>query len=243
MREETLDGHEVKYRLNDQPVRFLKGKLRLRQVTRLADGGHQTAVLTTRWDLPDVVVAYRMFERWRQENAFKYLVEEYAIDALVEYDVEDDDPARSVPNPARRIADKALRTARAALTKLQEQFGTAAMDNQEGRRPTMRGFKIAHGKLGKQIRDARDRVARLEAARSSVQQRVPVAEALQGQAVVKLATERKHITNILKLVALQIESELVELLRPHYARAEDEARTLLQSAFQSSAYRGMMTDR
>ena len=64
---------------------------------------------------------------------------------------------------------------------------------------------------------------------------MPVAEALQGQAVVKLATERKHITNILKLVALQIESALVELLRPHYARAGDEARTLLQSAMQSSA--------
>ena len=52
---------------------------------------------------------------------------------------------------------------------------------------------------------------------------------------VKLATERKHLTNILKLVAYQIESELVALAIPHYARAEGEARTLVQAALLSSA--------
>jgi hypothetical protein len=55
----------VDYLLHDQPVRFLKGKLRLRQVTRLCDDGHQTQVITSRWDLRDIEVAYRMFERWR----------------------------------------------------------------------------------------------------------------------------------------------------------------------------------
>jgi hypothetical protein len=32
----------------------------------LCDGGHQTQVITSRWDLRDIEVAYRMFERWRQ---------------------------------------------------------------------------------------------------------------------------------------------------------------------------------
>jgi len=38
-----------------------------------------------------------MFERWRQENFFKYLREEYLIDALADYQVEPDDPTRSIP--------------------------------------------------------------------------------------------------------------------------------------------------
>src|SRR6266446_4188349 len=67
-RRAELDGCWVDYRLHDQPVGFLKGKLRLRQVTRLCDDGHQTQVITSRWDLRDIEVAYRMFERWRQEN-------------------------------------------------------------------------------------------------------------------------------------------------------------------------------
>jgi transposase len=69
-RRAEFDGRGVDYLLHDQPVRFLKGKLRLRQVTRLCDDGHQTQVITSRWDLRDIEVAYRMFERWRQENFF-----------------------------------------------------------------------------------------------------------------------------------------------------------------------------
>ena len=74
----------MKYWLHDQAVRFLKGKLRLRQVTRLKDNGHQTQIVTSRWDLRDIEVAYRMFERWRQENFFKYMREEFLLDALVD---------------------------------------------------------------------------------------------------------------------------------------------------------------
>src|SRR5437016_5037451 len=118
-----LDGRQVKYLLHDQPVRFLKGKLQLRQVTRLTEDGHQTPIVTSRWDLRAIVVAYRMFERWHQENFFKYLREEYLIDALVDYEVEPDDPTRSVPNPARKALDQELRLARASFTKLQERFG------------------------------------------------------------------------------------------------------------------------
>lgn len=67
LRDARFDGRRVRYRLYDQPVRFLRGILRLRQVTRLQDG-HQTPALTSRWNLRDIAVAYRMFERWRQEN-------------------------------------------------------------------------------------------------------------------------------------------------------------------------------
>jgi prepilin-type processing-associated H-X9-DG protein len=70
-RRTELDGRLVDYLLHDHPVNFLKGKLRLRQVPRLCDTGHQTQVITSRWDLRDIEVADRMFERWRQENFFK----------------------------------------------------------------------------------------------------------------------------------------------------------------------------
>lgn len=235
LRKAKLDGRLIQYWLHDQPVRFLKGKLRLRQVTRLMEGGHQTPVLTSRWDLRDIVVAYRMFERWRQENFFKYLREEYLIDALMDYQVQPEDPTRSVPNPAWQAADKKLRARRAALAKLEAELGRAALDNKEGQRPTMRGFKIAQGKLGKQIRTARQQMARLRAKRDALEKRVPMGDVFKGQQLVKLSTERKHLTNILKMIAFQIESDLLNLLRPHYARVDDEGRTLLQTAFQSTA--------
>ncbi len=160
-RRAKLDGLWVSYALHDQPVRFLKGKLRLRQVTRLCDNGHQTQVITNRWDLRAIEVAYRMFERWRQENFFKYMREEFLLDALVDYRIEPEDPTRTIPNPERRALDKQIRTARVDLAKIEREYGAAAADNTEQRRPTMRGFKIAYGKLGKTLRAARARLVRL----------------------------------------------------------------------------------
>jgi transposase len=229
-RHAELDGCWVDYLLHDQPVRFLKGKLRLRQVTRLCDDGHQTQVITSRCDLRDIEVAYRMFERWRQENFFKYMREEFLLDALVDYQIEPEDPTRTIPNPERRALDKEIRTARADLAKLEREYGAAAADNAEQHRPTMRGFKIAHGRLGKQLRTARARVARLFEQRRDVAKRVEVRD-LNERALVKLATERKHLTDIIKMVAYQAESDLVALLRPHYARVDQEGRTLLHELF------------
>jgi hypothetical protein len=86
-------------------------------------------VLTGRWDLRDIHVAYRMFERWRQENFFKYLREEYLIDSLVDYQVEPDDPQRSVPDPTRQAVDKGLRKTRADIKKIRETYFIVSQAN------------------------------------------------------------------------------------------------------------------
>src|SRR4030095_13025699 len=122
-RRAQLDGRWVDYLLHEQPVGLLKGKLRLRQVTRLCDDGHQTQVITSRWDLRDIDVAYRMFERWRQENFFKYMREEFALDALVDYGVEPADSNRLIPNPERRAIAGKIRQANAELNEAAAKYG------------------------------------------------------------------------------------------------------------------------
>jgi transposase len=228
------EGRTLTYVLADQQVRLLKGKLRLRQVTRLMENGHQTPILTSRRDLPAAQVAYRMFDRWRQENFFKYLREEYALDALAEYATEPDDSEREVPNPAWAAVDAQWRQAYAHLDRLQAEYGFEALTNLEEKRRTMRGFKTAQGKLGQQIWSVWQRIEKLEKRRATIPRRVPV-QTVTDQPVVKLAPERKHLTNLIKMVAYQAESDLVRLVAPHYRRADQEGRTLLQSALASAA--------
>ncbi len=227
-------GRKVSYVLADQEVRLLKGKLRLRQVTRRMENGHQTPILTSRRDLAAAQVAYRMFDRWRQENFFKYLREEYALDALVEYAAVGDDPTREVPNPAWAALEAQLRQAWARVERLQSEYGLEALSNLERKHRTMRGFKIAYGQLGEKISTAWQRVLQLEKRRASVPRRVPVQEATD-KPVVKLAPERKHLTNLIKMVAYQAESDLLRTVAPHYRRADDEGRTLIQAALASAA--------
>jgi Transposase protein len=233
-RSTVVEGRTISYMLAERVVGVLPG-FRMREVRRLCDGGHQTAILTTRRDLPMAVVAYRMFERWTQENFFRYMRQHFALDALVTYAVEPADPDRTVPNPARKVLRKQLTEARAALNALEQAYGHAAQNNPEGRRPTMRGFKIAHGALGHQIR-AQEQACRLLKARiAALPKRVPVKTVVEEGEIVKLAPEAKHLTDTIKMVAYRAETALVRCVAPHYARTEDEGRALIRELLASSA--------
>ncbi len=228
----TFDDREVTYQLADQEVRV--GKLRMRQVTRRQDD-HQTPVLTSRRDLSAVEVAYRMFERWRQENFFKYLREEYLIDALVDHKIEPDDPLREIPNPKWAVADAKLREARAEITKLQraaflENTLDAIYDSPQRRRDAVANLKARQ----RAVWAAVQRALRVAKRRDRIPKRVPVGNTTD-QPIIKLATARKHLSNLLKMVAYQAESELVRAVAPHYKRAQDEGRTLIQTALASAA--------
>jgi hypothetical protein len=197
-RSTRIDGRTIRYTLADTNVRLLGGRLPLRQVTRLMEDGHQTPILTSRRDLPAIQVAYRMFERWRQENFFKYLREEYALDALLEHAVEADDATRDVPNPKRRAIAAEVRAARAEVEHLCARYRLEALDNPETRRRTMRGFKIANAQGGRAVNAAFERLERLETRRDRMPKRVPVRDVVQGE-VVRLAPERQHLGSILKM--------------------------------------------
>jgi len=233
LRQGVIEGRVVEYWLADQSVRLLGGRLRLRQVTRLRPNGHQMQVLTSRRDLADIEVAWRMFERWRQENFFKYMRDEFMLDALADYRIEPDDPTRSVPNPERRRVDDEVRAARTDVADHERAFGAAVLAEEQGRRPTFRGVEIDSQTIGKALVVAQERLAALLERRQKVPTRVEVRD-LSTEAVVRLATERKHLTNILKMLAYQAESDLLALLGPHYARVDQEGRTLLHELFQSS---------
>lgn len=234
--EGTFEGRKVTYQLAERrlTLKYKKGgRLTVREVVRLSeDGKHQTSVVTNRKDLAPVEVAYRMFERWRQENFFKYMAEEFALDALWSYGTEPADAERDVPNPKHKAKQKELREARAEVSRLERELGAAVAQNPESKRPAMRGFKIANASVGKALREAEDKVERLREELRQIPARVCAGEAAQGDAVLRLKTESKRLTDTVKSVAYQVETGLVRLVRPYYRRAEDEGRKLIASALQ-----------
>src|SRR5665648_894159 len=86
--------------------------LTLRLIVRRSPTGHQTPILTNRTDLAAPEIAYRMANRWRQENYFKYAREHFALDALDSYADQGDDLDRLVPNPAKAHAHDQVSAAR-----------------------------------------------------------------------------------------------------------------------------------
>ena len=92
----TPDGATVRYELAERsidlpvPARgatpaqagIPASTLTLRLIVRRSATGHQTPILTNRTDLTAPEVAYRMANRWRQENYFTCPREHFALDAL-----------------------------------------------------------------------------------------------------------------------------------------------------------------
>jgi hypothetical protein len=159
----------------------------------------------------------------------------FALDALLTYAVEPADPDRTVPNPERKALRKQLAEARATLKTLEQGYGHAARQNPDGRRPTMRGFKIAHGALGQQIRAQEQACRQLKARIAALPDRVPVKAIVEEGEIVRLAPDAKHLTDTIKMVAYRAETALVRSLAPHYAKSEDEGRALIREMLASSA--------
>ena len=223
-------GRKVKYLLGERMLRVAKG-FRVREMRRLCDDGHQTSVVSTRRDLPIEEVAVRMFSRWQQENFFRYMREEFALDHLPTTAVEPADPERSVPNPAVKEKKQEMGRIKVKLTKAEQAYGQKAHDNPEQQRRTVRGFKISHAELGREIKKLRSARVRLEAEIKALPKRVPVREVMDGEPIVQLERERKIITDTFKMVAYRAETQLANLVGPLLPYRDDEARKFMRQVF------------
>jgi hypothetical protein len=73
-------------------------KCPMREVRKLCSDGHQTSMVTTNQIIKIEVVASQMFARWSQENFFRYMRQDYAIDKIIQYSVDKIDETFEVVN-------------------------------------------------------------------------------------------------------------------------------------------------
>ena len=236
------DDHGVAhpYDLADRRIRLrLKKKtggkktLLCRQMVRRTATRHQAQIVTSLMGRPAAELAFFMFNRWRQENYFRYARAHFCLDGLGSYQAASDDPERSVPNPARKALQAKLRRARASLSSAEAKVGAAAASNIEARRPAMRGVKIANAGLRRAVTEARAEaraeVERLEEELQRTPTRLPLS-AVRPEASV-LDEERKLVTHAIRMATYNAESALARLLALGRHFPMDEARALLREAF------------
>ena len=237
------DGREHAYDLADTTTDLTisegehKGRvLTLRQVTRRKPGDtRQVHILTTRpaADLPAAAVIYRMTSRWREENYFRYGRAHFALDALDTYAITAEDPARLVPNPAKKTAAATVRTAKKTLAAAE----AARQDKLAALRSPAPGASVVItnttlARLDAPVTAARRDLAAAQAAARAIPAKIPLAE--HNPAMVKLDTETKLITHAIRMAACNTETILARALNGRYARAGDEAYALIREALHAS---------
>jgi transposase-like protein len=205
----------------------------LRQVTRRvpARGGgtRQIHALTSRTDLAAGEVCWRLTSRWREENYFRYARTHFALDALDSHAAAPDDPARLVPNPAKKAAAAQVRRAEilAAAAQAQRDASLAELRNPAPGQPAL---------ITNQMINALD--APVEAAHRELEAAADAAAAVPARIrldqiapdMVRLEAEVKQITHAIRMAACNTETALARGLDGHYARAGDEAYALIREA-------------
>jgi Transposase protein len=226
----TVGGETIEYRLAEREVKLSNG-LKVREIRRLTDNGHQTAVITTNDKLRLLAVAHRMFSRWRQENFFRYMRHEFALDHLCTHAVEPADPKRIVPHPERARLEKQLRAVRVARMRLLER----ALDRAPGKTTRVGKRQADEVELEQLIRQRETEAHKLAARIAKLPKRVPIEDVREPDQIVQLERERKVLVDAIKLTAYRAESSLARLVEPFFSRHEEEARKFLKSIFRATA--------
>lgn len=227
----VINGKKVTYELSDRNTRLPNG-LKLREIAKLKKNGEQTIIVTSHKKRSVVLLAHRMFSRWRQENFFQYMKQNFALDEISDYGVEEDDPDRSVTNPKWKKTKEQLMKARALVTKLEKEYGSCLYARSKKLKSKKSKSPSELKALKESLARAMEKVEELEQHLYFFPKKIPIKQLPEDDRPVKLSPERQLFTNIIKSASYRSETMLLNLVEKHFARSDDEGRVFLKNVFQ-----------
>jgi hypothetical protein len=225
-------GQEVALQLAERGTRLSNG-LWVREIRKLTERGHQTALLATDYRSALGPVAVAMFARWSQENFFKYARQHYGLDRLVDYGTEPISDPIPVVNPAYRRLDGQVRSTAGKLSRLLAQFG--AMNLEQPIEPEhVEPFLQRKAALQEEIDTLQRELQARKESRKATPRHITVAELSEEDRFRQLRTQSKHLIDTIKMVAYRAETAMANGLREALGHP-DEARRLLQALYTTEA--------
>ena len=211
-------------------------KLSVREVRRLTKSGHQTSVLSTDYQSDKTRLAARMFARWSQENFFKYMRENFHLDRLVEYGVEEIPEAETVRvvNPEYRRLDQVVRKAQGVLNRRLAELGALKMPPLVVASEIQESFHEKKAELDETVAELQDSTSKLKSERKATAKHVTLDKLSETERFTRCSPRAKHLLDTIKMVAYRAETAMSNILREVMSRDED-ARSLLRGIYQTEA--------
>lgn len=203
--------------------------VKMREVRKLTETGHQTSVITTNYKIPVVQIALYMFSRWAQENFFRYMRQEYDIDRIVQYGVDELDQIIMVVNREYSNLSHKLKKLREKKARRQANLYVLEAENIEGE------MEQTGKNIEKQLY-LKQEIELIEADEQEILDqgkqhpyKISIGEMPDHVRYNKLKTESKHLQNIIKIICYRAETAIANLLAAHYKKNSDEIRALVKS--------------
>ncbi len=219
------------------------------------DGTHQCAIVTnlSKEESDAVTVAATLFSRWgNQENVFKYMIAEYGLDDLLEYNRSDgrgSETRRSEetvpdgidhPNPVYTKLTRRISKAIAGRNKLLARYGLeieTKIGSAEDRDDVIEPEELA--KLVKKIRSSKEaeKLRRLNQELIDLRAeraRHPAREKVAAAGYRQLRRGVSQIMDSLKMVAFDLDNQLYAMLGSHYPNQAKDGRQLIAAAMRTA---------
>jgi prepilin-type processing-associated H-X9-DG protein len=225
-------GDVVNMTLAERGTEWGKG-FWVREIRKRSEGGHQTSIITTAYRLEGRVAAACMFSRWSQENFFKYMMQHYELESLVERGAEAVDETKSVINPAWRQKDAHVRSLRQHLVKRQAAYAAVEMDSDLQTRDVQR-YQARKTELGEEVEGLEGQLGKAREERRALLKHVAIKDLPEPDKFKRLLPARKQFMDTMKMIAYRAETGLCALLRDEVGRLED-VRPLLRDLFRHDA--------
>lgn len=227
-----VSGQVVSMQLAERGICLPNG-LWLREIRKLTERGHQTAILSTDYLTTMEILASRMFARWSQENFFRYGRLNYGLDRLADYSTDEITDPIQVVNPAYRALESQVRSTNSKLSRTLAQFGALNIE-QTIEADKMEPFLAAKSALHEQIEVLKTDIAKLKADRKATPHYVKIQDLPEADRFRKLATASKHFVDSIKIVAYRAECSMTNIVR-EFMPKPDEAKSLLCALYAAEA--------
>jgi uncharacterized protein YceH (UPF0502 family) len=226
-------GEAVRLRLAERPTRLSNG-FAMREVRRLSQAGHQTAVLSSDYLSSAASIALHMFSRWSQENFFKYMDEHFDLDRLASYATALADETRKVVNPLWRALATQLKSKAAVLGRRQAEYAQICLGEEDLDHRRMERFAARKGELREVIAALEQEVAELKQRKGATQHKIELGKLSQEDRFRLIAPGHKGLLDTIKMIAYRAETAMALLAREGLAR-KDDTRALLREIYGAPA--------
>lgn len=199
----------------------------MREVRKKTDTGHQTSIITTHKKLSLLQIALYMFSRWTQENFFWYLKQDYDLDKIFQYTVEQVDGNIKVVNPQYSNLSYHIKKTREKISRRKARFFQLTEENIK---ESMDKTNIKkQSQIKEEIKSWQEKEQELITSRNAIPYRIKVADMPEEERYTRLHTESKHFHNIIKMICYRAETTFGQILAADYKKKGNEMRMLVKN--------------
>jgi hypothetical protein len=227
------NGEDSVMKLAERGFYYATENIWVREIRKLTESGHQTALVTTDYHNDAADIAGKMFSRWSQENFFKYMMKHFGIDRLIDYQIENIDETILVVNPRYRELDSQIRSTNSKLSRKKSVYGDLIL-KQEIEENEIKDYVQKKSELKDDIDRMGNEIKELKSKRKEAGKHIPFSELPTGERFQELKKSGKQFIDTIKMIAYRAETALVNILRDNILK-KDEARSIVRQIFTTDA--------